>query len=51
MVSVMRNGGVDMYVRMGDEIKYLKVIPCITFIIGDGKSGDTLVCALVERTA
>jgi hypothetical protein len=28
---------------MGDEIKYLKVIPCVTFIIGDGKSGDTLV--------
>ena len=43
MESVMRNGGVDMYVRMGDEIKYLKVIPCVTFIIGDGKSGDTLV--------
>jgi hypothetical protein len=39
----MTQGGFPQYICMGDEISYMQVIPVLTMIQGDGKSGDTLV--------
>ena len=32
------------YVRLGDELRYLEIVPVLVMVQGDGKSGDTLVC-------
>ena len=32
------------YVRQGDELRYLEIVPVLVMVQGDGKSGDTLVC-------
>jgi len=42
LVQTQSNGGFNAYVRMGDEIRYLKVIVSVACFNGDGKSGDTL---------
>lgn len=31
------------YVRMGDQIKHVRVVVCVCLVLGDGKSGDMLV--------
>jgi hypothetical protein len=41
--NAMTQGGFPQYVCMGDEIRYMQVIPVLITIHGDGKSGDTLV--------
>jgi hypothetical protein len=32
------------YVRLGDQFRYLEIVPVLVMVQGDGKSGDTLVC-------
>jgi hypothetical protein len=32
------------YVRLGDQLRYLEIVPVLVMVQGDGKSGDTLVC-------
>jgi hypothetical protein len=39
----MDNGGFNTYMLMGDEIHYIRIIPVVSVLIGDGKNGDTLV--------
>jgi hypothetical protein len=41
--EVMDNGGFNTYMLMGDEIHYIRIIPVVSVLIGDGKNGDTLV--------
>jgi hypothetical protein len=33
----------NAHVRKRDEIAYKEVVPCLTFVSGDGKNGDNLV--------
>jgi hypothetical protein len=40
---VMDEGGFNAWVIMGDKMRYVRVIPFVTVLIGDGKNGDTLV--------
>ena len=44
LIECQEAGGFDAYVRMGDYIRYLKVIPVVCFIKGDAKSSDALCC-------
>jgi hypothetical protein len=32
------------YIRLGDQLRYLEIVPVLVMVQGDGKSGDTLVC-------
>jgi hypothetical protein len=49
LVELQQAGGACLYVRMGDEVHFLKVIPVISVITGDAKSGDTLCCRYLGR--
>jgi hypothetical protein len=51
LVECQESGGFAAYVRMGDYVRYLKVIPVVCFIKGDAKSGDAFLAGLVERIA
>jgi hypothetical protein len=43
-------GGFKAFVRMGDVVRLMTVIPVITFVKGDAKSGDTLfVPTLIKK--
>jgi hypothetical protein len=33
-----------MYVCLGDQLRYLEIVPVLVMVQCDGKSGDTLVC-------
>jgi hypothetical protein len=44
LIECQEARGFDAYVRMGDYIRYLKVIPVVCFIKGDAKSGNALCC-------
>jgi hypothetical protein len=46
IVTAQRKGGFKAFVQMGNVIRLMMVIPVITFIKGDAKSGDTLVFCL-----
>jgi len=43
VVDCMNKGGFDGYVRMGDEVRYMRIKPVAVFLKGDGKSGDAIV--------
>jgi hypothetical protein len=43
IVTAQNKGGFKAFIRMGDVIRLMTVIPVITFVKGDAKSGDTLV--------
>ena len=42
LVRIQEQGGFYTWVRMADEIRYMKVIVVVTTCDGDGKSGDAL---------
>jgi hypothetical protein len=42
-VTAQKKGGFKAFIQMGDVIRLMMVIPVITFIKGNAKSGDTLV--------
>jgi hypothetical protein len=41
--EVMDNSRFNTFILMGEEMCYIRVIPVISVLIGDGKNGDTLV--------
>ena len=41
--TVQKKGGFKAFVRMGDVVRLMMVMPVIAFVKGDAKSGDTLV--------
>ena len=43
VVECQNKGGFDGFVRMGDEVRYMRIIPVYVFLKGDGKSGDAVV--------
>jgi hypothetical protein len=43
IITAQKKGGFNAFVRMGNVVHLMTVIPVITFIKGDAKSGDTLV--------
>jgi hypothetical protein len=43
ILASQKKGGFKAFVRMGDVIWLMTVIPVLTFVKGDAKSGDTLV--------
>jgi hypothetical protein len=43
IVTAQKNGGFKAFVQMGDVVHFMTVIPVITFVKGNAKSGDTLV--------
>jgi hypothetical protein len=43
IVTAQKKGGFKAFVWMGDVVCLMTVIPVITFVKGDAKSGDTLV--------
>jgi hypothetical protein len=43
IVTAQKKGGFKAFIRMGDVVRLMTVIPVLTFIQGDAKSGDTLV--------
>jgi hypothetical protein len=43
IVTAQKKGGFKAFVRMGDVVRLMTVIPVITFVKGDAKSGDTLI--------
>jgi hypothetical protein len=43
IVTTQKKGGFKAFVQMGDVIHLMTVIPVITFVKGNAKSGDTLV--------
>jgi hypothetical protein len=43
VVDCQNKGGFDGYVCMGDEVRYMRIIPIFAFLKGDGKSGDAVV--------
>jgi hypothetical protein len=43
IVTAQKNGGFKAFVWMGDVVHLMMVIPVITFVKGNAKSGDTLV--------
>jgi hypothetical protein len=43
ILTAQKKGGFKALVQMGDVVCLMTVIPVITFIKGDAKSGDTLV--------
>jgi len=49
LIELQRSGGTPLYVRMGDEIRYVHVIPVVSVITGDAKSGDTLCCRYLGK--
>ena len=49
LIEIQKTGGICLYVRMLSEIRYLKVIPVISVVTGDAKSGDTLCCRFLGK--
>jgi hypothetical protein len=43
IVTTQKNGGFKAFVRMGDVVCLMKVIPVLTFVKGNAKSEDTHV--------
>jgi hypothetical protein len=43
ILATQKKGGFKAFVRMGDVIQLMMVIPVLTFVKGNAKSGDTLV--------
>jgi hypothetical protein len=43
ILAAQNKGGFKAFVQMGDVIRLMMVIPVLTFLKGDAKSGDTLV--------
>jgi hypothetical protein len=43
ILAAQKKGGFKAFVWMGDVVRLLMVIPVLTFVKGDAKSGDTLV--------
>jgi hypothetical protein len=43
ILSFQKKGGFKAFVQMGDVVCMMMVIPVLTFVKGDAKSGDTLV--------
>jgi hypothetical protein len=43
IVTAQKKGGFKAFIWMGDVVRLVTVIPVITFVKGDAKSGDTLV--------
>ncbi len=43
IVTAQKKGGFKAFVRMGNVVRLMMVIPVMTFVKGDAKSGDTLV--------
>jgi hypothetical protein len=43
IVTTQKKGGFKAFIRMGDVVRLMTVIPVITFVKGDAKSGDTLI--------
>jgi hypothetical protein len=43
IVTAQKKGGFKAFIRMGNVVHLMMVIPVITFIKGNAKSGDTLV--------
>jgi hypothetical protein len=43
ILTAQKKGGFKAFVQMGDVVCLMTVIPVITFIKGDAKSGDTLI--------
>jgi hypothetical protein len=43
VVDCQNKDGFDGYVCMGDEVRYMRIIPIFAFLKGDGKSGDAVV--------
>jgi hypothetical protein len=43
IVATQKKGGFKAFVRLGNVIHLMMVIPVLTFVKGDAKSGDTLV--------
>jgi len=44
LIKCQQNGGFHAYVRMGNEVRYLHVVPVVVFVKGDAKSGDVICC-------
>jgi hypothetical protein len=44
IISIQQAGGIFLYVCMGEEVRYVKVIPILSVITGHAKSGDNLCC-------
>jgi hypothetical protein len=43
IVTAQKKGGFKAFIRMGNVVRLMMVIPVITFVKGDAKGGDTLV--------
>jgi hypothetical protein len=43
IVTAQKKGGFKAFIQMGNVVHLMTVIPVITFVKGDAKSGDTLV--------
>jgi hypothetical protein len=43
ILASQKKGGFKAFVRMGDVVRLMTVIPVLTFVKGNAKSGDTLV--------
>ena len=41
---VQKNGGMNTYLRLGDDVKQRMITVPVAFILGDAKSQDTLTC-------
>jgi hypothetical protein len=50
IVTAQKKGGFKAFDRMGDVVRLMTVIPVITFLMGDAKSGDTLVSCFGGKT-
>jgi hypothetical protein len=50
IVTTQKKGGFKAFDRMGDVVCLMTVIPVITFLMGDAKSGDTLVSCFGGKT-
>jgi hypothetical protein len=44
LTELQQSGKTPLYIRMGDKIRCVHVIPVVSVITGDAKSGDTLCC-------
>jgi hypothetical protein len=43
IVKCQNKGRFDGYVQMGNEVRYMSIIPVFVFLKGDGKSSDAVV--------
>jgi hypothetical protein len=44
LTELQQSGRNPLYIRMGDKIRYVHMIPVVSVITGNAKSGDTLCC-------